>query len=180
MASTGSTFSTGNTFWIGLDLFIDCPSRPIGSYAAYKRNIFYLESYARDFFPELFHSAQLEKGLEMGSGTRWTNFNSTAQLSLIGNDEPSKELMGSLERYLLLCLLIAVTELITSLWPRLYTSGNYSDLVITCRGKIYRVHRAIICPISSFFEAACSGQFKASCYLQTKLLSLEKTNVFLA
>lgn len=145
-----------------------------------EKDVFYLEPRARDIFPELFSSAQLEKGLEMASGTKWTNFGSAAQLSLTGDDEPSKELMESLEGYLLLCLLTALplnATKLTNPWARLYTSCNYSDLVISCQGKSYRVHRAIICPRFSFFEAACSGQFKASCYLQTKVL--KKTNVFL-
>ena len=43
-----------------------------------ERDAFYLESCARDFFPELFNSAQLEKGLAMVSAARWTNFDSTA------------------------------------------------------------------------------------------------------
>lgn len=66
-----------------------------------EKDVFYLESYARDFFPELFNSAQLEKGLEMASGTGWTNFGSAAQPSLTRDDEPSKELRESLEGYLL-------------------------------------------------------------------------------
>lgn len=66
-----------------------------------EKDVFYLESYARDFFPELFNSAQLEKGLEMASGTGWTNFGSAAQPSLTRDDEPSKELMESLKGYLL-------------------------------------------------------------------------------
>ncbi|KAK4141204.1 uncharacterized protein C8A04DRAFT_39243 [Dichotomopilus funicola] len=41
-------------------------------------------------------------------------------------------------------------------------SGNYSDLTITCQGKSYRVHKAIVCPRSGFFTAACSGEFKAN------------------
>lgn len=145
-----------------------------------EKNVFYLESYARDFFPELFSSAQLEKGLEMAPGTRWTNFGSAAQPSLTRNDEPSKELMESMEGYLLFVLLKCPSSKFSTygannkFWARLYTSGNYSDLVVTCRGKSYRVHRAIICPRSSFFEAACSGQFKASYYLQTKLPPLKK------
>lgn len=62
-----------------------------------EKNVFYFESYVRSFFPELFNSAELEKGLEISSGARWTNFGSAAQPSLTGDDEPSKELMESLE-----------------------------------------------------------------------------------
>jgi hypothetical protein len=42
----------------------------------------------------------------------------------------------------------------------LYISGEYSDLVISCRGKEYHVHRAVVCTQSDFFSAACRGAFK--------------------
>ncbi|KAF5620356.1 speckle-type POZ [Fusarium sp. NRRL 25303] len=44
----------------------------------------------------------------------------------------------------------------------LYRTGLYSDLAITCQGNTYRVHKAIVCPRSSFFTAACNGNFKES------------------
>ncbi|KAK4107255.1 hypothetical protein N656DRAFT_785464 [Canariomyces notabilis] len=37
----------------------------------------------------------------------------------------------------------------------LYSSGEYSDLVISCGGKKYHVHRAIVCTQSKFLAAAC-------------------------
>ncbi|KAI1436273.1 hypothetical protein GGR50DRAFT_693274 [Xylaria sp. CBS 124048] len=39
-------------------------------------------------------------------------------------------------------------------------NGDYSDLEILCAGKVYRVHRSVICPRSDFFTAACRGGFK--------------------
>ncbi|KAG4275769.1 hypothetical protein FPRO04_08283 [Fusarium proliferatum] len=42
----------------------------------------------------------------------------------------------------------------------LYRTGLYSDLTITCQGDTHRVHKAIVCPRSSFFTAACNGNFK--------------------
>ncbi|KAF4443092.1 hypothetical protein FACUT_1646 [Fusarium acutatum] len=42
----------------------------------------------------------------------------------------------------------------------LLKTGDYSDLTISCGQDQYRVHKAIICPRSHFFEAACSGEFK--------------------
>ncbi|KAF5989217.1 amino acid transport gap1 [Fusarium coicis] len=42
----------------------------------------------------------------------------------------------------------------------LLQTGDYSDLTITCGKDQYRVHKAIICPRSSFFKAACDGKFK--------------------
>ncbi|KAH6623783.1 BTB/POZ protein [Chaetomium tenue] len=50
-------------------------------------------------------------------------------------------------------------EFLSSL-DRLYKEGTYSDLTVTCGGKEYKVHKAIICLRSSFFETACSGPFK--------------------
>src|SRR5947207_15393716 len=41
----------------------------------------------------------------------------------------------------------------------LLESGKYSDLTLTCGDDEYRVHRAIVCPHSAFFEAACGGDF---------------------
>ncbi|KAL2158847.1 hypothetical protein VTH06DRAFT_4039 [Thermothelomyces fergusii] len=42
----------------------------------------------------------------------------------------------------------------------LYSSGEHSDLVISCQGKEYRVHKAIVCPRSDFFSTACRSDFK--------------------
>ncbi|CAD0030366.1 unnamed protein product [Aureobasidium pullulans] len=38
---------------------------------------------------------------------------------------------------------------------KLYESGAYSDLKIVCGQDTYNVHKAIICPQSTFFKAAC-------------------------
>jgi hypothetical protein len=44
---------------------------------------------------------------------------------------------------------------------RLHESGAYSDLTIVCGSDTYNVHKAIICPQSSFFRAACQpGRFQ--------------------
>ncbi|KAJ5959156.1 uncharacterized protein N7479_006306 [Penicillium vulpinum] len=39
-------------------------------------------------------------------------------------------------------------------------SGKYSDLTISCEGKRFQVHRAIVCSQSSFFDAVLKGGFK--------------------
>ncbi|KAI4932152.1 uncharacterized protein J4E92_004051 [Alternaria infectoria] len=36
----------------------------------------------------------------------------------------------------------------------LLSSGDYSDLIITCGSDVYNVHKAVVCPQSSFFERA--------------------------
>ncbi|CAG9996907.1 unnamed protein product [Clonostachys byssicola] len=52
-----------------------------------------------------------------------------------------------------------VKELVISL-ERLFTTEAYSDLTILCGGSQYKVHKALVCPRSSFFEAACRSNFK--------------------
>ncbi|KAI0147301.1 hypothetical protein GGR57DRAFT_259153 [Xylariaceae sp. FL1272] len=42
----------------------------------------------------------------------------------------------------------------------LYYSGEYSDLIISCGERRFRAHKALICPRSDFFAAACRGDFK--------------------
>ncbi|CVL07633.1 uncharacterized protein FMAN_14510 [Fusarium mangiferae] len=42
----------------------------------------------------------------------------------------------------------------------LLKTGDYSDLTISCGKDQYHVHKAIICPRSPFFKAACDGKFK--------------------
>jgi hypothetical protein len=39
--------------------------------------------------------------------------------------------------------------------PSLQQTSNYSDLTIVCGDDIHRVHKAIVCPCSEFFTAAC-------------------------
>lgn len=44
----------------------------------------------------------------------------------------------------------------------LWTSQKYSDMTIRCGSKEYKVHRSVICPRSTFFAAACNGEFMVS------------------
>ncbi|KAI9771147.1 MAG: hypothetical protein M1840_002498 [Geoglossum simile] len=39
---------------------------------------------------------------------------------------------------------------------------KYSDLTITCGGRTFRAHRAVVCPQAPFFDKACDGSFKES------------------
>jgi hypothetical protein len=45
---------------------------------------------------------------------------------------------------------------------QLLESAKYSDLILACRGREFPVHRAVVCPHSPFFDAACSSGFQAS------------------
>lgn len=45
----------------------------------------------------------------------------------------------------------------------LFGDEEYSDLTITCGPHTFRVHKAIVCPRSDYFKAACrKGRFKVS------------------
>src|SRR5271168_3221017 len=50
---------------------------------------------------------------------------------------------------------------------QLLASGESSDFTIICQGVEFKVHKAIICPESSFFHAACTNNFKARCHLES-------------
>ena len=39
-------------------------------------------------------------------------------------------------------------------------SAKYSDLTVRCGSEEFKIHRAIVCPRSTFFAAACDGQFR--------------------
>jgi hypothetical protein len=43
---------------------------------------------------------------------------------------------------------------------RLYSSEKYSDMVIKCQGRQWKVHRAVVCPQSKPLAAAVDGNFK--------------------
>jgi len=44
----------------------------------------------------------------------------------------------------------------------IFESKKYSDLTIRCDDRVFKVHRAIVCPRSHFFTAACDGPFQES------------------
>ncbi|KAF5561716.1 speckle-type POZ [Fusarium napiforme] len=43
---------------------------------------------------------------------------------------------------------------------KLYETEMYADLEIACGGDVHKVHKAIVCPRSTFFTAACNGNFE--------------------
>ncbi|KAI0815426.1 BTB/POZ protein [Xylaria sp. FL0064] len=54
------------------------------------------------------------------------------------------------------------TKELRNLLKGLYSDRQYSDLTVSCGGREHRVHKAIICPRSSFFAAACR-EFTEGC-----------------
>lgn len=44
----------------------------------------------------------------------------------------------------------------------LLKTGDYCDFVIICGQARHKVHKAIICPRSDFFKAACGSGFKVT------------------
>ncbi|KFY17915.1 hypothetical protein V492_00295 [Pseudogymnoascus sp. VKM F-4246] len=61
---------------------------------------------------------------------------------------------------------------LTSMYKCLET-GAFSDLIITCGNKTWNAHRVVVCPKSSFFRAACNGNFKEAA---TGVINLEDDN----
>ena len=58
----------------------------------------------------------------------------------------------------------------------LLESGRYSDLTISCEGRKFAVHRAIVCCQSSFFDAAVKGGFKVNqCPSKPRLVAMTNT-----
>lgn len=45
---------------------------------------------------------------------------------------------------------------------RLFDTAKYSDLTITCHGRVFKVHRAVINPQSTFLTAAIDGESKVN------------------
>ena len=50
---------------------------------------------------------------------------------------------------------IGLTRSNSEIWG----SSKYSDLTVRCGSQDFKLHRAIVCPRSTFFAAACDGQF---------------------
>ncbi|KAL6707840.1 hypothetical protein ACN47E_003740 [Coniothyrium glycines] len=48
---------------------------------------------------------------------------------------------------------------VTSEWPRLRKTGEWSDFTVIAEGTKFPVHRVKICKESLFFQAACTGGF---------------------
>jgi BTB/POZ domain-containing protein len=61
----------------------------------------------------------------------------------------------------------------------LLKSAKYSDLTLVCEGQEFHVHRAVLCPKSTFFDAACSRGFKVCAHLYThdQPLTASRSNI---
>lgn len=59
-----------------------------------------------------------------------------------------------------------VTEAAPTSVQAVFTSPKYSDLTVFCGRDKYLLHRAIVCPRSKFFDAACDGGFKVLGHIQ--------------
>ncbi|KAI0859965.1 hypothetical protein F4860DRAFT_481275 [Xylaria cubensis] len=95
-----------------------------------KEHVFSSDVFAAQAFPDLFNDPKPKVGQETISKPS----------GMDECDEPTEELMSSLKE--------------------LYHRGEYSDLTISCGQSRYRVHKALVCPQSNFFTAACGAGFK--------------------
>lgn len=55
----------------------------------------------------------------------------------------------------------------------LFKTGDFSDLLIRCNDREFRVHRAIVCPRSKFFQKACTGGFNVCTEQRSPHLDVE-------
>jgi hypothetical protein len=53
-------------------------------------------------------------------------------------------------------------SILQSMMTNLFLDGKYSDLTISCQGVDFRLHRAIVCSQSQYFDAAVNGNFKVN------------------
>ncbi|KAI1370078.1 hypothetical protein F4677DRAFT_439381 [Hypoxylon crocopeplum] len=52
---------------------------------------------------------------------------------------------------------------LTDCMQKLCSGRVYSDLTISCHGKDYKMHKAIVYPRSNFFEGAYNTEYKEGC-----------------
>ena len=45
---------------------------------------------------------------------------------------------------------------------QLLETGKYSDFIIECGGRQFKLHRSIICPQSKFLEVLCDSNFEVN------------------
>lgn len=106
-----------------------------------EEHVFSAESMARNKFPDIFESPEA---------------NSTRLPGRPESGEPMDELKWSLREQV--AILTSFYHISNNI--RLYSSSLYSDFTIICHERRYLVHKAIICPRSDFFAAACRAGLK--------------------
>ena len=42
---------------------------------------------------------------------------------------------------------------------KMLRSATYSDLTVICGGRTWKVHKAIVCPYSTYFQTMCQSAF---------------------
>ncbi len=70
-----------------------------------------------------------------------------------------KKVKGSMSQYGSRAIYI---DSLIDIFCRLLKSGKFSDITVVCGASSYMVHRAVVCPRSTFFEAACKEGFAVS------------------
>lgn len=66
---------------------------------------------------------------------------------------------------------------ISTMWGRYLESGEYSDFVVVCGGREFKVHRLVICPRSKYFHTMCKENFKEGIEQKLELVD-EDPDVF--
>lgn len=69
---------------------------------------------------------------------------------------------------------VAASMIHAALLP-LYRTGKLSDLTVTCGDRVFRVHKAIVCAQSPFFDKACTSGFKVR--IPCRYLTVESGSV---
>ena len=70
------------------------------------------------------------------------------------------EMLDGFAKYVITISQVLLHFMLTT--SRLLETGQGSDMTITCKGKVFKVHSAIVASRSDFFATACWGGFKVS------------------
>lgn len=57
-----------------------------------------------------------------------------------------------------------------SLLYQMLQSEEYTDLDFSCRGRVYRVHKAVVCPQSPVIKVAVTAGFKVRTFFHSQIL----------
>lgn len=57
--------------------------------------------------------------------------------------------------------------------PRCFDSSKYSDLIIRCEDREFKVHRIVVCGQSKYFSKICDGDWKVRLLEKEYTSSLE-------